>query len=380
MEIAPALLEDYLRDYYFTSDIDIGSSGVQDFSLAEIRQHTGLTHEELDAVVFRDSPSCGDDDLRRLVARRWGNGNPERAMMTTGSNEAIFLIMHALLRAGDEVIVLDPCYYSLVNVAESLGCQLKYWRLQFANGFVPDIEEVRSLITPRTRMVVVNFPHNPTGASLTPEQQAELSRLVAEAGAYLVWDGAFAELTYEREPLPNPGLDDDRVISIGTLSKAYGLPGLRFGWCLASPGIIAELVHLRDYTSLYLSPLVEAIARRVIENADRLLEIRVRQARANLEVLKEWMGRNVEMVEWAQPQGGVTAFPRLRHIPDVARFCNRLSDEHKVLLVPGVCFKHPEHVRLGFGGPTWIVREGLSRLSAMLETVQAERLAASSAR
>lgn len=380
MEIAPALLEDYLRNYYFTSEVDIGSSGVQDFSLAEIREHTGLTQAELDAVVFCDSPSCGNQDLRRLVARRWGNGDPERVMTTTGSNEAIFLVMHALLRPGDEVVVLDPCYYSLVQVAESLGCRLKYWRLDFKNQFIPDIEEARSLITPETRMVVVNFPHNPTGASLTREQQIELTRIVLDAGAYLVWDGAFAELTYANPPLPNPGLDHDRFISLGTLSKAYGLPGLRFGWCLASPEVIAKLVHLRDYTSLYLSPLVEVIAQRAIENGDRLLEIRLRQARANFEVLKEWVEQHSEFVEWAPPQGGVTAFVRLRNIPDVTEFCRDLAETHKVLLVPGGCFKHPEHVRLGFGGPTSNVQEGLSRLSAALKTQAAERLTAISSR
>lgn len=198
------------------------------------------------------------------------------------------------------------------------------------------------------------------------------------AGAYLVWDGAFAELTYESAPLPNPGLDNDRFISLGTLSKAYGLPGLRFGWCLASPQVIAELVHLRDYTSLYLSPLVEVIAKRVIENGDRLLHIRLRQAHANFEILKEWVERHTDFVEWAPPQGGVTAFIRLRHVPDVTEFCQRLAETHKVLLVPGGCFKHPEHVRLGFGGPTSMVREGLLRLSAALQAHGADRLSASS--
>lgn len=368
LKICPALLENWLRDYYFTAEIDISGSGVEDFSLVELRKLVGITQEEIDQLVFHDSPSLGSLGLRQAIAQHRQSTDPSRVMATNGSTEAIFLVMNALLQPGDEVVVLDPCYHSLVHIAESIGCHLKRWRLRFEQQFVPNLEEVKSLVSPHTRMVIVNFPHNPTGASVSVEQQTDLINMVSEVGAYLVWDAAFAELTYDSPPLPDVSLLYDKAISTGTLSKAYGLPGLRVGWCLASPDVLARCVHLRDYTTLALSPLVELIAQRAIEKADRLLNIRLQQARNNLEIVAEWVDQNGEFVEWARPQGGVTAFPSFRDIPDIEAFCHRLVNSYGVLLVPGTCFNHPNHVRLGFGGSTANLKEGLSRLSRLLKT------------
>jgi capreomycidine synthase len=285
---------------------------------------------------------------------------------THGSSEAIYLVMHALLRAGDEVIVLDPCYQQLASIAESLGCRLIAWRLRYERQFIPDIEELRGLIGPRTRMVVVNFPHNPTGATLSPGQQRALIAAVDRVGAYLVWDAAFAELTYDGPPLPVPNHVYERAVSLGTLSKAYGLPGLRVGWCVAAPEVIEHCVDLRDCITLHLSPLVELIAQRAIERADELLGVRLAQARDNLELLAAWVEGHRDVVAWARPQGGVCAFLRLRRVRGVEDFCRRLACSRGVLLIPGSCFNHPSHVRLGFGGPPPSFREGLARLSDML--------------
>lgn len=368
MKIASAQLEGWMRQYYFDTDIDIGSSGVEGYSLAEIRQLAGLGQEELDGIVFEDSQTLGAPALRKAIARRWADGDADRVIATHGSSEAIFLIMNALVRPGDEVVVLDPCYQQLYAIAESIGCRLKSWPLRFEQDSVPDIEEARRLISPRTRMVVVNFPHNPTGATLTPGQQSYLVDIVEKAGAYLVWDAAFAELTYEAPPLRDASLLYEKAISIGTLSKAFGLPGLRVGWCLTSPEVLSRCVHLRDYITLHLSPLIELIAQRVIEKADLIIAPRLHRARINLEIVEQWASRNQEMVDWVRPQGGVCAFLRLRDVPDVDDFCRRLADQHRVLLVPGSCFNHPEYVRLGFGGRTEDLEEGLFRLAALLSS------------
>jgi capreomycidine synthase len=368
MEIATALLEDWLRYNYFTCEFDIGCSGVENFTLGELRKLIGITADEMDGVIFNDSPSWGSMRLRRAIAKRWGNGDPERVMAAHGSSEVIFLIMNALLRSGDEVVVLDPYYHALGNIAQSIGSDLTKWPLQFEQQFVADIGAVKKLINPNTRMVVVNFPHNPTGASITPEQQAELIGAAADVGAFLVWDAAFAELTYNEPPLPDPGFRYDRAISMGTLSKAFGLPGLRVGWCLASPDLLARFVHLRDYTTLYLSPLVELIACRAIEKADKLINIRLEQARLNLDLLADWVGQHIEFVTWVRPRGGVTAFLRVHAVLDVEGFCRELLQECGVLLVPGTCFHCPGYVRLGFGGPTAELKEALSRLSSFLHS------------
>jgi capreomycidine synthase len=364
--LPPALLEDWMRDYYFETDIDIGSSGVDDYSLGELRRLLALSHEELDEVVFHDSRTLGGPELRRAVADRWARSDVSRVIVTHGATEANFLVMNALLERGDEVLVLDPLYQQLYSIAEALGCRLARLPLRFENGFVPDLEEARALTGAHTKMIVVNFPHNPTGATVTPEQQRELIEIAAQVGAYLVWDVAFAELTYEQPPLPDPGLFYERAVTMGTLSKAYGLPGLRLGWCLAAPEVLARFIRLRDYTTLHLSPLVELIARRAIEEGDLLVEPRRRQAGVNRQKLESWIDQHRDLVDWVRPAGGVCAFPRLPRSLDVVAFCRRLAEVERVLLVPGICFGCPRHVRLGFGGSALNLEEGLLRLSRVL--------------
>jgi len=373
LRLPPALLEEWMRSYYFEAEIDIGSSGVEDYSLRELRQLLGISHDELDEVVFHDSRTLGNPELRAAIARRWAGGDVDRVIVTHGATEANFLVMSSLLQRDDEVLVLDPLYQQLYSIAGSIGCKLERLPLRFEHGFAPDLEEAGALIGSRTRMIVVNFPHNPTGVTLTLEQQRELIRLASRVGAYLVWDAAFGELTYEQPPLPSPGLLYERAISMGTLSKAYGLPGLRLGWCIAAPDVLARFVRLRDYLTLHLSPLVELVARRAIESAEVLLAPRLRQAARNRQHLEQWMSRQEGRASWVRPAAGVCAFPRLDGVADVDAFCRRLIADDGVLLVPGSCFGRPEHARLGFGGASRDLEEGLRRLGEALR--RAERSA-----
>jgi hypothetical protein len=219
MRVPLALLEDWMRQYYFAVDHDLGSSGVEDYSLAELRRILGLEWEHLDTIVFHDSETLGGARLRQAIADRWAQGDIRRAMATHGSSEANFLIMNALLAPGDEVVVTDPCYPQLFLVAESLRCHFRRLPLRPEQGFRPDVERLCAMIGPATRMVVLNFPHNPTGAHVSPEEQRAIVDACAEVGAYLIWDGAFAEITYDVPPLPDPADLYERAVSMGTLSK-----------------------------------------------------------------------------------------------------------------------------------------------------------------
>ena len=203
----PALLEEWMRRYYFEVDADIGSSGVEDWSMAELRALLGITHDELDAVVFRDSQTLGGDGLRHALAQRWTGGDAGRVMATHGSTEANFLAMHALLSPGDEVVALDPIYPQLRAVAATLGCRVRPWRMHADAGWRADVGELEEMLAGRrVRMVICNFPHNPTGATLTPAEQDALVAACARAGAFLVWDGAFADLVHDAPPLADPAL------------------------------------------------------------------------------------------------------------------------------------------------------------------------------
>ncbi|MDR3084444.1 MAG: capreomycidine synthase [Streptomyces sp.] len=367
MRLRPAPLEDWLREAYFTADIDISSSGVHSYSMAELRNLTALRHEDLDRMVFDDGYSLGAPAVRAAVARHVGAITPDRVMTTSGSGEALSLVMSALLEAGDEVVVVRPGYHLLVDYATALGCTLKDWHLDPEQGWQPSLDELSGLVSERTKAIIVNFPQNPTGATVTENQLHCIVDLARKADAWLLWDGAFRDLTYDTPPLPDVTTLYERAVSFGSFSKAFGLPGLRFGWCVAPPGLLTDCVHIRDYTTLHVSPLNELLAQAVLENASSFIQPRLEQAHANRALLLDWAAAHSDMVELTAPAGGVCAFPRLIDVPDVDAFCDALFKKHGVLVIPGSCFDSPRHIRVGFGGRTDQLADGLERLTDALK-------------
>lgn len=376
MRLRSAPLEDWLRDYYFTAQIDISSSGVQPYSMTDLRAMTGLGHEEIDALVFGDGYSLGAPDVRAAIARRWGDGNPEKVMTTNGSGEAISLVLMALLGPADDVVIMQPGYHLLTEFPTALGCVTNSWRFDFEDGWKASIDELAKIVTDRTRAIVVNFPHNPTGASIERDDLDALLRRAEEVGAYVLWDAAFADLTYDSPPLPDVSVRYQRGISFGTFSKSFGLPGLRFGWCIGPPDILDKCVRIRDYGTLHVSPLIELLALRVLGNSDRFLAPRLQQARTNREILREWAESRADDISLVIPAGGVAAFPRLDRFTNTDDFCEELFGTHGVLVVPGSCFGYPRHIRLGFGGATDEFTRGLDLLGNALSTVSARRSSA----
>lgn len=370
MLLEPAPLEDWLRDYYFEASADISSSGVEPYTFGEVQELLGIDPEELAAVSFRDSRSAGSDALRALVAQWAGVDDPSRVLVTNGSTEAQLLVLGATLAAGDEVVVAEPAYHSLISPVRALGCRVVRWRLRPEEQFRPNLDELRRVVTVRTKMIIVNFPHNPTGVTLTHAEQQQLVEIARSHGSYLFWDGAFEDLAYDAPPLPAVSARYDRGLSFGSLSKAFGLPGLRVGWGIVPPQVVSDAISLRDYTTLALSPLVEHVAERVLARPDRLLRPRMRLATGNRDLLRAWIAEHGDDVSCAVPQAGVVAFPALARVADTVDFCNRLMKRHGVLLVPGECWDLPGHVRLGFGGAAADLERGLAALSVELKSAE----------
>ena len=288
-------------------------------------------------------------------------------MVTHGSSEAIYLVMQLVLEPGDEIVVVEPAYQQLHDIAAARGCRVTRWSLDPRNGFAADLALLGELARSGPRMIVVNFPHNPTGVSITAAEQKQLVAIAAEVGAWLVWDHAFGELTYTADPLPLPSWYD-RCIAFGTFSKSYGLAGLRVGWCLAPQDLLARMALLRDYIALYVSPVLEFFAEQAVRHADQIVALQREHAQDNLRLLREWAAGRPEVVRFNPPDGGVTAFVELPGQPDVVRSCRRLAVQHRVLLVPGACFgdAHRGYARLGFGGTTAELTTGLARLDQVL--------------
>lgn len=367
-EIEAAKLEDWLRDRYFQARVDISSSGMANYSVGTLRRLLQIPDEELDSIAFRDSPSLGSDALREAIASRYAQGQAERVMVGHGSTEAIFLAIAAFVRPGDEIITVHPAYQALTATAASLGAILVPWRLHADNGFRPDIDELRTLIGARTKLVVVNFPHNPTGTTISAADFADLLKLIDATGCHLLWDGAFSDIQYVTDHPPIALPEHPAVISFGTLSKAYGLPGMRLGWSIGAPELLNQMVRIRDYTTLNTSPLNEHLAQRVITQADKVLAPLLRTARRNREIVADWATRLPSLISLPLPDGGVCAFPQVKGVTSLTAACEDLLRERGVLVVPGECFGHPDRLRLGFGGDSAELRDGLRHLAEVMAT------------
>ncbi|MGW6937645.1 capreomycidine synthase [Streptomyces xanthophaeus] len=372
----PPVLEEWYRRHLRPDLYDISSSGVHPYTFAEIREMCGIGQDDLDAIVMDDSVSQGGSGIRQAIADRYAAGDADRILVTHGSSEAISLTLNTLLRPGDRVVVQEGIYHSLGHYPREAGCEVAVLPAAAVRDGEIDPQALGSLVTPGTAAVIVNFPHNPSGATLSPQGLKALAAAVAEAGAVLVWDAATAEIAHRWEVLADPGAlygPALRTVSYGTFSKTFGLPGLRVGWAVADPELLRATFPLRDRTTLFLSPLVELVAERAMRSADQLIGLRAAEAGRNLAHLRGWMAEHEDLVRWREPEGGVSAFPVFRALERpgtppgaVEELCLELLERHRTLLVPGTAFGAPQGVRLGFGGDEADFRAGLAELSAFL--------------
>jgi capreomycidine synthase len=358
-------LEAWYRSHLPSAEIDISSSGVEPYTFEEVRRLAGIRSDELDAILLNDSLTLGATPLRKAIAARYAAGDTSRVLVTHGSSEAIFLVLGALLGPGNRVCVLAPIYHSLRRYVELSGAGMSEIQL---HDVVESYCDWRELLPEGTRCVVVNFPHNPTGYAPTPEGMQGLRGRCAEIGAWLVWDAAFEELQMSQTSVRLTYEPGERVVRFGTFSKAFGLPGLRVGWCIAPPEILELTLPIRDRTTLFLSPLVEAIATKVVQAADAFVGHRAQQARHNLRLVDSWIESEGEQLSWMRPHGGVCGLIRLAGVQDTESFCMELLHRHGTLLVPGRAFDEPDAVRLGFGGSTQSLVAGLGRVSELLHS------------
>lgn len=362
----PPILEEWYRRHLNPGVVDISSSGARPFLLSEIRDVCGLRSADLDSVLMDDSTSQGGPDIRQAIADRYAGGRADTVLVTHGSSEAIALTLPVLLQPGQRVVVLEGIYHSLAHYPRETGCEVDVLPLAAVREGRIDPAELDRLITEDTSAVIVNFPHNPTGATLSRSGLDALIEHLDRTGTTLVWDGALAEVAHRFEVLPDPTALYPATVSYGTFSKTFGLPGIRVGWCIAPPELIRATFARRDRTTLFLSPLVELIAAAAMRHADALIGQLAEVARRNLAHLTEWIAADTTGVSWSPPEGGVCGLLQLPMGTDVEQFCRELLQERNTLLVPGTAFGMPQGVRIGFGGTEETFRQGLRDLEAHL--------------
>jgi len=366
MQLAPFKLERFFAQYEFNVRYLLCSSDCESVAIQDLL----ALEPEADNLFKRQwlgyTESLGAPELRRTICQLYITIQPEHVLLHTGAEEAIFLFMHATLQAGEHVIVHSPCYQSLFEVAQSLGCEVTRWRARSENAWQLDIEELRRAMRSNTRAVILNTPHNPTGFLMAQNDFREVNRLAQENGVTLFSDEVYRESEYRAaDRLPAACDINESAVSLGVMSKTYGLPGLRIGWIATrDAAIYAKMAALKDYTTICNSAPSEFLAALALRHRGKLAQRNVDLITSNLKIWEAFFTRHTDKFVWRRPQAGPIAFPRLLG-EDVEIFCEQLVKKAGVLLAPGTLFEdHENHFRLGCGRKNF--PEALAQLEIFL--------------
>lgn len=332
------------------SDLDIDIKGL----LISYGDHVGIP--ELRKLVIQDSPSLHMDQV----------------LMTTGAASGLFMIATSLLTAGDEIVVMKPNYATNLETPRAIGCLVKEWNLQFESGFKPNLESLKSLITNKTKLISLTTPHNPTGQIIPHTTIREIVKLAEGVGAKVLVDETYRDMSYGTlEPLA--ASLSPSVMSVSSLSKTYGLPGIRMGWVVCQDASMMNLL-LAAKEQMYIcnSIVDETIALKYMQRRQFHLENVMNDIRRRFSIMKSWMGSQKDFT-WVEPQGGVVAFPKLESVPEklLEKYYHILNHDFGTYVGPGHWFEQSRSfMRIGFGWPEdHLLEQGLQNLNLAVKKV-----------
>jgi aspartate/methionine/tyrosine aminotransferase len=351
---------------YATIKNNLAESSFSDMCLADYAIEADAGH-----LLLPYGDHLGSERLRALVTA----GSPELrlddVLVTAGAAAALFIIASAVLEPGTHALICAPNYVTNLETPRAIGADVEKLELRFDDGWRLDVESVESRLRPDTRLISVTYPHNPTGSMIGVEDLRRLVEIVENhPAALLLVDETYRELTYG-DPLPMAATLSPRVLGVSSMSKTYGLPGLRVGWLTCRDELLME-TFLAAKEQIFISGAVldEELAARVLERRSTILPLVQTKVREHLAVVRAWMEAS-DRFEWVEPQGGVVCFPRIRSDidVDVDRFYRTLLEEHGTYVGAGHWFDQDRRFfRLGFAWPTKpeLVR-GLETLDVAVE-------------
>jgi aspartate/methionine/tyrosine aminotransferase len=349
--IEPFKLERYYATYEFTARYMLSSSDSESRTIGPLLALEPGAAERLHACWLGYTETRGAPWLRAEIAGLYQQVTPEQILVHSGAQEAIFTLCHALLVPGDHVVVHTPCYQSALSVPRSIGCSVTAWPGRFEDRWQPDLAALERAIGPRTRLLYLNTPQNPTGHHFPHDAFARILGLAAAHGVVVCCDEVYREL--EHDPglrLPAACDASATAISLGVMSKSYGLPGLRIGWLATrNERVLHAAEAVKDYTTICNSAPSEVLAALALRHREHLLARNLAIVHRNMPLLDSFFAAHADRFSWVRPAAGPISFPRLAFAADVEEFCHDLMESTGVLLLPGTVYDHPGHVRLGFG-------------------------------
>ena len=314
----------------------------------------------------------GSEELRSVIALMYPGADIDNILVTNGSAEANLIVLLALLNPGDEVAFMLPNYMQMWGVARGLGINVKPFWLKETDKWQIDLQELNRLITPRTKMIIVCNPNNPTGAVLTEEELDEICRMADKVGAWVLSDEVYRGAEVEGGLRPGLWGRYERTLITSGLSKAYGLPGLRIGWVAGPTDAIAKCWSYHDYTSICASSISDTLARVALNPPMRkkILERARGIIRGNLPVLKDWVAGHSDHLSLIEPRAGAIAFVKYSLKINSTELAQRLLNEKSVLIVPGDHFGMDGYMRIGYGPEKEYLMAGLTLMHQLINEIK----------
>ena len=351
MNLPPFKLERYFARYEFNTEYLLCSSDCEAMSIADMLAFEDGAAEKFQNVWLGYTESQGHPALRKEISKVYATIQPEEILVHTGAEEAIFLFMLATVKVGDHIIVHAPCYQSLSEVAKSLCCEVSPWLAREENGWALDLDELKRLVRPTTRVIVINTPHNPTGYLMSRADFDSLNRFAQENDLLLFFDEVYRESEYDPSArLPAACDVGGHAVSLGVTSKTYGLAGLRIGWIATkNRGIYEKMASLKDYTTICNSAPSEFLAEVAMRNRHKLAERNLGIIKHNLAIMDDFFASHADLFSWVRPGAGSMGFPKLLR-GEVEEFCDMVVRKAGVLLLPGTTYDDMgNHFRVGLG-------------------------------
>ena len=369
MRIEPFKVEQWMNAWETRCAFNLAETCVASLTVEELLQLAGRNAADLSELLpirMTYGEIEGSDRLRAAIAALYDNVETDAITVTHGTIGANMLVHKAVVGRGDHVVAIVPTYQQHYSIPDSIGAEVERLPLKAEDGFLPDLDRLRGMIRPDTRLVALTNPNNPTGALIGRSMLEEIAAIARDAGAYVLCDEVYRGTGQEGDGM-GPSIVDiyEKGISTAGMSKAYALAGLRLGWVVAPPEVTEAVRVHRDYDTISVGRIDDHLASVALEAKDAVLARSHRITRGNLATLAEWVAAQPR-VSWVRPRAGTTAMLKIEMDGTARDFCIDLLERTGVMLTPGDCFDMEGYVRIGYANDPAILREGLDRLGAFL--------------
>jgi len=353
MEIKPFKLERYFAKHEFSAPYILCASDCESFTIEELLSMSANSERNLKALKLSYTESLGSPTLRNEISKLYASASPENILVHSGAEEAIFSFMNCTLSKTDHIIVHYPCYQSLTEVAETIGCEVTYWRTRQENGWALDLDFLKDNIKPNTKALIINLPHNPTGCFASQDFYNAINEIAQQHNVLVFSDEVYRGLEYNRtNALPAFCDINEKAVSLGVMSKSYGLAGLRIGWIATkNKEVYDKMAGYKDYLTICNSAPSEFLAEIALTQKDHLINRNLGIIKFNIGLLDKFFEKHSSLLSWVKPVAGPIAFPSFKFGLSAESTTDRLLKEKGVLLLPGHLYDedYKMNFRLGFG-------------------------------